>query len=118
MTNKNSDLSIYKSKYLKYKNKYLSLKKMFGGTPLVEDYINNERYMIAHANEMINMDVFAWGWQQDSYVQNKYNLIVKISLDIVEKKIDINDKTVAEEYNKYDLLEQIKEHLAFMNKNP
>ena len=31
MSNKDSNLSLYNSKYLKYKNKYLSLKKMFGG---------------------------------------------------------------------------------------
>ena len=31
MSSKNSNLSLYNSKYLKYKNKYLSLKKMVGG---------------------------------------------------------------------------------------
>jgi len=32
MFDKNSNLSLYNSKYLKYKNKYLTLKKIFGGT--------------------------------------------------------------------------------------
>ena len=114
MTNKNSDLSIYKSKYLKYKNKYLSLKKMFGGMSLVEKYTKNEKDMIAHNNESSSMDPEAWGMIQDNLQQIKYNLVKQITLDIVEKKIDINDRTVTEEYNKYDLLEQIKEYLAFI----
>ena len=37
MSNKDLNLSLYNSKYLKYKNKYLSLKKMFGGMESDDD---------------------------------------------------------------------------------
>jgi hypothetical protein len=53
---------------------------------------------------------------QSDLIQIKNNLVEQITLDIVEKKIDINDSTLAEKYNKYDLLQQIKEYLAFINK--
>ena len=54
MSSKNSNVSLYNSKYLKYKNKYLSLKKMLGGkddnkihliAPDKDD--NNKRHLIA-----------------------------------------------------------------------
>jgi len=87
MSNKNSNIYFYNSKYLKYKNKYLNLKRMLGGGEKINIIclFHDEKHIFTIINDEPLIQTIA------SILKLDHN---KITVFFLDKKVEIGDTAI------------------------
>ena len=107
MSGKNSNINLNKLKYLKYKNKYLNLKKMIGGGRTEQEIINELKTKKKY-EEWISLGSY-FGWTSDT-LRSKYFSVRPYMYYNVDGKI-VNVSMISREFGPHvDNIAVFKQH--------